>query len=115
MTLGAQHWKLFDYLNLVTGWNRTPDDYMEAGRRIYTLRQLFNIRHGIDPRKITLPPRPAGKPPLGEGPLAGRSVPVEELKAVHWDALGWDRDTGAYLKETIRTLGIDAFCPGVFS
>ncbi|HAE42239.1 MAG TPA: aldehyde ferredoxin oxidoreductase, partial [Clostridiales bacterium] len=44
LATGFNHWRLFDYLNAATGWDMTPDDYMETGRRIQSLRQAFNIR-----------------------------------------------------------------------
>lgn len=115
MILGIQHWKIFDFLNRATGWERTADDYMEAGRRIHTLRQLFSLRHGVDPRKVKLHPRPAGSPPLDEGPLAGRTVPIDGLLAGHWDGLGWDRDSGVPRPEEVRSLKIDTVCPEVLS
>ena len=47
-SLGVHHWRVFDWLNAATGWDKTPDEYMEIGKRMQTLRQLFNIKHGID-------------------------------------------------------------------
>jgi aldehyde:ferredoxin oxidoreductase len=107
MVNGLQHWRLFDYLNLATGWNRTPVDYMEAGRRIQSLRQLFNIKHGLEPRSFVIPPRLKGEPPLKKGPLAGRTVPLEAMIRNYWKALGWDGETGAPTSETLATLGLD--------
>jgi hypothetical protein len=31
-----------------------------------------------------------GEPPLTEGPLAGRTVPIEEMVRGYWNAMGWD-------------------------
>ncbi|MCX6560558.1 MAG: aldehyde ferredoxin oxidoreductase family protein [Candidatus Aminicenantes bacterium] len=106
MVNGLQHWRLFDYLNLATGWNRTPVDYMEAGRRIQTLRQLFNIKHGLEPRSFIIPSRLKGDPPLEKGPLAGRTVPLEAMIRNYWKALGWDGETGAPTPESRAALGL---------
>jgi len=38
---------LFTMLNFATGWDLSPDQYMEIGKRIQTLRQMFGIKHGI--------------------------------------------------------------------
>ena len=108
MITGVQHWRLFDFLNRATGWDRTAVDYMEAGRRMQTVRQLFNLRHGIDPRSIVLHPRMRGEPPLREGPLAGRSLPIEAMVRGYWTAMGWD-ETGRVPDAAARAaLGLDA-------
>lgn len=107
MITGVQHWKLFDWLNAATGWEKTPDEYMEIGKRIQTLRQLFNIQQGVDPRSFKIHKRMAGDPPLREGPLKGKSVPIEAMMQLHWKAYGWDEQTGAPLPETVEQLGLN--------
>jgi hypothetical protein len=32
----------------------------------------------------------AGNPPLKEGPLAGKSVPIQEMVKTHFRHMGWD-------------------------
>ncbi len=108
MVNGLQHWRLFDWLNLATGWERPPVEYMETGRRIQTLRQLFNIKHGLDPRSFVSPGRMRGEPPLTRGPLAGRTVPLRAMISNYWKAMGWDAKTGAPAPETLATLGLGA-------
>lgn len=90
LATGFNHWRLFDNLNAATGWDMTPDDYMETGRRIQSLRQAFNIREGINPMDNLLNGRMAGNPPLKEGPLAGKSVPIQEMVKTHFRHMGWD-------------------------
>ncbi|MEI6877194.1 MAG: aldehyde ferredoxin oxidoreductase C-terminal domain-containing protein, partial [Spirochaetota bacterium] len=90
-----------------TGWQRSPDDYIEAGRRIQTLRQLFNLRQGIDPRDFIMRGRLRGDPPLAAGPLKGVVLDIEGQVAEHWAAMGWDRTTGRPTAETLRALGIE--------
>lgn len=107
MTLGINNWKLFDWLNAATGWGKTPDEYMEIGKRIQTLRQLFNIKHGIDPRQFKMSKRMAGDPPLKEGPLKGKTVPIVEMMQLHWKYFGWDEQSGIPLEETISLLHLD--------
>ncbi|WP_170311579.1 aldehyde ferredoxin oxidoreductase family protein [Vallitalea okinawensis] len=106
MILGVHHWKMFEWLNAATGWNKTPDEYMEMGKRMQTLRQLFNIKHGINPMDFKLHNRMAGKPPLEEGPLTGRQVPIEEMMMLHWKNFGWDEETGRPLESTVETLDL---------
>ncbi|MBQ6371511.1 MAG: hypothetical protein IJJ22_00110, partial [Oscillospiraceae bacterium] len=84
------------------------DHYMEIGERIQTLRQLFNIKQGIDPASVTLPKRMLGDPPLTSGPLKRvRLDKNREQVSSHWRAFGWDDKTGVPLEKTVARLGID--------
>ena len=106
--MGVHMWKLVDYLNAAEGWDYDGDHYMEIGERIQTLRQLFNIRHGIEPASVKLPQRMLGEPPLPSGPLKKVSLKKHrEQVAAHWKAFGWDSETGVPLPETLERLGID--------
>lgn len=105
---GVQHWPIFEWLNAATGWEKTADEYMETGRRIQTLRQLFNIREGIRPIDFMLPDRIVGSPPLEEGPLKGKSIPLESMVKNYWKHFGWDEESGKPLEETIGRLRLDS-------
>jgi aldehyde:ferredoxin oxidoreductase len=107
MVLGVNHWKLFEWLNAATGWEKTPDDYMEIGKRIQTMRQLFNIKHGLDPRKIKINKRIVGDPPLEAGPNKGKTLAIEKMMQLHWKAYGWDELTGVPSTELIDRLRMD--------
>ncbi len=107
MILGLNHWPLFEWLNAATGWNKTGDEYMEIGKRIQTLRQMFAIKHGVDPMSYKMHPRMAGEPPLKEGPLKGKTVPIEAMMKLHWKNFGWDEATGTPLPETVSALQLD--------
>lgn len=109
MVLGVNHWKLFEWLNAATGWKKTPDEYMEIGKRIQTLRQMFNIKHGVDPMSYKMHPRAAGNPPLEEGPNKGKQVPIEAMMRLHWKAYGWDEQTGVPTPHTVTELHLDQF------
>ena len=105
--MGVHMWKLVDYLNAAEGWQYDGDHYMEIGERIQTLRQLFNVKQGIDPAAISLPRRMAGDPPLPDGPLKGVRLNNRAQVSAHWKAFGWDERTGVPLPETVARLGID--------
>ena len=107
MVLGVNHWPLFEWLNAATGWEKSPDEYMEIGKRIQTLRQMFNVKHGVDPISFKMHKRMAGEPPLEKGPLKGKTVPIEAMMKLHWKNFGWDEHTGVPLEETISTLQLD--------
>lgn len=106
MITGVQNWDLFAMLNAATGLNCSPDEYMEIGRRAQTLRQLFNVKHGIDPTANFIPLRLQGKPPLSAGPLRGKHVPIPEMVSLYWREMGWDDCTGVPLKQTLERLGL---------
>ena len=80
---------------------------MEIGERIQTLRQMFNVKQGIDPASVKLPKRMLGEPPLPAGPLKGVRLKNREQVSAHWRAFGWDEKTGVPLRETVERLGID--------
>jgi len=105
--MGAERFPLFAWLNAATGWQRSPEDYMQIGARIQTLKQMFNLRHGIRPGRITMSDRALGRPPQTEGANEGRTVPIEMLKKGYWRQMGWDPETGVPTKETLQRLKID--------
>lgn len=107
MISGLNHFKIFDYLNAATGWNKTPDEYMTIGLRMQTLRQCFNIREGINPRDFKINDRLSGVPPLNKGPLKGRSFNMGKMMSVHYKFMGWDEKTGIPNKVLLDDLG---FC-----
>jgi len=106
--LGVRRTPTFDWLNAVTGWNKSPEQYLEIGQRIQTIRQAFNIRHGIDPKSFKLSDRAVGRPPMTQGGNKGRTVAIEKMMRDYWTELGWDPETGRPLDQTLVRLGIDA-------
>jgi aldehyde:ferredoxin oxidoreductase len=102
--LGAKRIPVFDWLNAATGWNRMPEDYMEMGARIQTMKQLFNIRHGIDPRSHRISDRVLGRPPQKEGANRDRTVDVEKMMAAYWTRFGWNPKTGMPDEEETHVL-----------
>ena len=104
--IGAKRIPTFDWLNAATGWTFTPEEYMTIGERIQTIKQNFNIRHGIEPRKNFISSRAQGKIPQKKGPNKGRFVDVEKLAADYWEQFGWDRTNGKPKEETLKKLGI---------
>jgi len=104
--LGITRTPTFDWLNAATGWNKTPEEYMEIGKRIQTLKQAFNVRHGIDPRANRLSDRALGIPPQPQGANKGRTVPIENRMEDYWRHFGWDPTTGKPTDETLAGLGL---------
>ena len=76
-----------------------------AGKRILTMRHVFNLREGLTPADFVLPPRSIGQPPLEAGPLANVTVPAEALADNFFASLGWDRLTGRPSREVLEQMG----------
>ncbi|MCL2127427.1 MAG: hypothetical protein FWH38_04160, partial [Treponema sp.] len=104
--MGTNNWKVVDYLNAASGWNRTGDEYMEIGRRIQILRTMFNIKHGINPMDRRLPDRMEGNPPLKNGPLKNATINTQAQVKYHWQAMGCNPSTGEPLDATLEKLNM---------
>ena len=101
------HYPIVDFLNAVTGWDLTADDYFKTGKRILNLRKAFSVREGVRPADSKLPPRAVGTPPLTDGPLKGISVDVDSLEKDLHNLLGWDPGTGGPTSETLKEMELD--------
>jgi len=101
LLLGIHRIPLFEWLNAATGWEKTGEEYMEIGGRIQAVRQLFNLRQGIDPRLVTVPDRTLGHPPQKRGANRNREIDIETLKRNYWEAFGWNPETGVPEKDSI--------------
>jgi len=105
--LGSTRTPLFDWLNAATGWNKSPEEIMEIGQRIQTIKQEFNVKHGIEPKNIKMPLRTIGQPLQTKGANKGRSVNLDRLMSEYWQYFGWDSETGKPTMETKQKLGIN--------
>ncbi len=105
--LGARRIRIFDWLNAATGWQLTPEQYMEIGTNIQTLKQAFNVSQGINPKKNRVNDRLLGLPVQTKGANKGRSVDVDSMMKDYWELLGWDRETGIPSRELIKKVDID--------
>jgi aldehyde:ferredoxin oxidoreductase len=99
---------LVAWLNAVTGWDLSPDEYFKTGERILALRKAFNVREGIKPDDHKLSDRALGKTPLTKGPLKGVTVDMDGLMKEFFDTVGWDLVSGGPTPEKMKALGIDS-------
>ncbi len=95
-----------DYLNAVTGWGLSADDYLKTGERILNLRKAFNLREGVGPEDSRLHPRAAGAEPVKKGPIKGVTLDMEALTRGFCELAGWDYSLGGPPREKLRELGI---------
>ena len=107
--LGTGIYPIFEWTEAATGWGATPDDLMWIGKRIYTLRHMFNIKQGLDPWYSRPHPRMVGEPPLKVGKVAGKTVPIDAKIMRVWKNCGFDEKTGYPLPETVEELNLNYF------
>jgi aldehyde:ferredoxin oxidoreductase len=95
------------FMSAVTGWDRSEDELLKAGERIYNMRHVFNLREGINPIRHKIHGRIIGRPPQKEGPLAGSTADIEAQ--VYWGlgALDWSRATARPSRKKLLELGLN--------
>ncbi len=106
MTCGPR-FPLYEYINAVTGWAMTEDEFLETGERIETLRHAFNVREGITYNDTRMHGRAKGLPPMNRGPHSGVTLDMETAAREFYREMGWDFDTGKPGKERLEALGLD--------
>jgi aldehyde:ferredoxin oxidoreductase len=106
MLIGVDRVPIFEWANAATGWELSPAEYLRIGQRIQTLRQMFNIREGIDPNSLKISRRLTGKPPMESGPNKGVKYDLDKMMKAYWQAIGWDSNTGVPTRETLASLDL---------
>ena len=93
-------------LAVATGWDHTPAEAMETGRRVMNLLRAFNLKRGLTPDKEHGSKRYRSIPV--DGPAAGVSLASqwEEMRANYYRLMGWDLQTGRPLPETLAKLDL---------
>ncbi len=84
------------------------ENILEAGARVQTLRQCFNIREGLRTTDLRLHSRMKGDPPMAEGPVGGVTIDETSLARGYRKAMGWDPESGQPKDETLKRLGLKA-------
>jgi aldehyde:ferredoxin oxidoreductase len=89
-----------------TGWDITPTEAMEVGRRTLNLWRAFNVKRGLTPDMERGSKRYHSTPV--DGPVAGTSIVPqwEGMRANYYRLMGWDLNTGRPLPETLASLGL---------
>lgn len=98
--------QLAELTSAVTGWDTSVMEHTRVAERILTMLRLFNVREGFTASDDTLPARFFS--PARTGPLADRSLGVEEMEAArryYYRLMGWD-ENGVPLPEKLEELGI---------
>ena len=96
---------LIEFITAVTGWDFSLAEARMTGERIQTLRQMFNIREGVDPKEFRLPQRVSQ--PAAMGPYKDVPQDFDLLRKQYYEAIGWDVETGYPKESRLRELGLD--------
>jgi len=94
-------------LHAATGWDMSFDECLKVGRRAVNMMRIYNIKCGLTPDMEYPSPRYGSTPK--DGPQAGKSVEPhwKEMLSNYYGLMGWDRDTGLPLPETLKELGLE--------
>ncbi len=80
------------WLNAVTGWNMTREEFLQAGERIFNQKRLINMRRGYSGKDDTLPPRVMQK--LLDLSDDEQKVPdsLQDQLQEYYTLRGWDKE-----------------------
>jgi aldehyde:ferredoxin oxidoreductase len=97
---------LAEALSEATGWNFTEEQAELVGRRIVNLARVYNFREGHT-RALEAPSPRYGSTPV-DGPFAGKTImpKLDEMLDDYYQRMGWDKETGKPLPETLKALGL---------
>jgi aldehyde:ferredoxin oxidoreductase len=95
---------LTGWLNNVTGWSLTMNEFLETGERIMNIKRLYNCRCGVSRKDDTLPPRilSFSRP---DGDSAGQLANFGKMLDDYYKIRGWD-ELGIPTADTLARLGL---------
>ncbi len=102
---GVSFTHLAKWLSYTTGWDISVDEFLQTGKRIFTLKRLYGVRCGISRKDDILPPRIltlAAK----DGPRKGKIPPLNLMLSEFYEYEGWD-EFGIPLPRIIAALDLE--------
>lgn len=94
-------------LKAVTGWDIQIDELYKTGERIMNMRQLFNLREGINQFDRKIPGRILGRPPLHDGLTKDIVIDWDTMLKEFYDELDWDLEKSIPSKKKMKELDLD--------
>jgi aldehyde:ferredoxin oxidoreductase len=98
---------LLEWVNAVTGFDMTLEEFLLAGERMFNLKRMYNVKHGISRKDDNLPKRILEEP-RGTGGAPDNLPPLDEMLDEYYEARGWTND-GIPTEETLKRLDLE-FC-----
>jgi aldehyde:ferredoxin oxidoreductase len=96
--------RLSQIVNTALGWDWTTADILAAGKRIFQLKRLINLRLGITAADDVLPKRFLAEP-RPTGSAAGNLPDMEFMLPLYYELRGWDVN-GVPRPERLAELGL---------
>lgn len=93
-----------EMLRTAIGWDKTDEETLQLGERIWNLERKFNIENGFTKKDDTLPDRLL-KEPVKKGPAKGKVVELDTMLKEYYKLRGWD-ENGIPTEEKLNELGI---------
>ena len=89
---GVRLTSYLSWLNAITGWEITFNDFLKTGERIFNLKRLINSRRGLSAKDDTLPPGILEK--LLDVCDEGQNVPISYQEHIqnYYVLRGWDNE-----------------------
>jgi len=97
---------MLGWVNATTGWDMSFDEFMLTGERIFNLKRLYNVKHGISRKDDTLPPRILNHK-RGTGGAADNLPHLGLMLNDYYQYRGWD-EFGIPTELTLQKLGLAA-------
>ncbi|MFA4835185.1 MAG: aldehyde ferredoxin oxidoreductase C-terminal domain-containing protein [Dehalococcoidia bacterium] len=97
---------LAEAVNAATGWDMDAIEAMSIGRRAVNLTRLFNLKRGIGAELDRPSPRYGSTPVDGLAAGVGTQDVWNTMLEDYYGLMGWDKQTGIPLPETLEALGL---------
>jgi len=95
---------LVDWLNAITGWNLTSEEFLKIGERIFNLERLYNVQLGVSRKDDMIPPRILTNKRLDRGEAT--SLPhIGKMLSEYYQYRGWTEE-GIPTREKLDELGL---------
>ena len=98
-----------DFLNIVTGWDVSMEEFYAMGERIYNLQRMISIRCGDTGNDDRLPERFL-KVKRGAGPAGDNLPDLRAMLKEYYAVRGWDAN-GIPTKERLEILSLNECLP----
>ncbi len=110
----ADHVMGLEAFNAITGWDFSTEDALKVGRRVINQFRVFNFNHGLHPALEAPSPRYQSIPT--DGPATGKNFAehFDWMREAYWEKMGWDKQTGKPLPETLEQLGLSNLIPDLW-
>lgn len=95
---------MLGWVNASTGWDMSFEEFMLTGERIFNLKRLYNVKHGISRKDDTLPPRILNHK-RGTGGAADNLPHLGLMLSDYYQYRGWD-EFGIPTEPTLQKLGL---------